>query len=254
MQTLTAWHRWLCATGDSRSTGGLITGTSSIAFLFLLISGAYLWLPKVFRWSVFNRRLILSRTYGSTRVRDFFWHHVFAAWSFVPLLVILLTGVVIAFPWAQSALAKIAGDGPGRAPTPQAVNAPQDSQPLSLDELLLRVMTNSEAWRSVSIEIPEPESSVVAFQIDVGSGRQPHKRRTLMLDAYSGAVVGASGFEDLPPTRRATAWNRFLHTGESFGVIGQTIAGMSSLAALFIVWTGLALAWRRLIPPLFAKN
>jgi uncharacterized iron-regulated membrane protein len=47
---------------------------------------------------------------------------------------------------------------------------------------------------------------------------------------------------------------RFLHTGEVLGIAGQTIAGLVSLTSLFMVWTGLALAWRRLIVPLYRKK
>jgi uncharacterized iron-regulated membrane protein len=38
---------------------------------------------------------------------------------------------------------------------------------------------------------------------------------------------------------------RPVHTGEAGGVIGQTLAGIASLAGVVLVWTGLALTWRR---------
>jgi uncharacterized iron-regulated membrane protein len=38
---------------------------------------------------------------------------------------------------------------------------------------------------------------------------------------------------------------RFGHTGEYWGLAGQTIAGIVSLGAAVLMWTGLALAWRR---------
>ena len=40
-------------------------------------------------------------------------------------------------------------------------------------------------------------------------------------------------------------WLRWLHTGEALGVVGQTIAGLASLGAAVLVWTGLSLALRR---------
>jgi hypothetical protein len=39
---------------------------------------------------------------------------------------------------------------------------------------------------------------------------------------------------------------RFGHTGEVFGLAGQTIAGLASLGALALGYTGLSLAIRRL--------
>ena len=38
---------------------------------------------------------------------------------------------------------------------------------------------------------------------------------------------------------------RFAHTGEVLGLTGQTVAGLVSAGAVVMVWTGLALSWRR---------
>jgi hypothetical protein len=38
---------------------------------------------------------------------------------------------------------------------------------------------------------------------------------------------------------------RFAHTGEVAGIVGQTVAGLASAGGALLVWTGLALAWRR---------
>jgi hypothetical protein len=45
--------------------------------------------------------------------------------------------------------------------------------------------------------------------------------------------------------RRLRSFLRFAHTGEVAGIIGQTIAGLGSFGACFLVYTGLALVWRR---------
>jgi uncharacterized iron-regulated membrane protein len=38
---------------------------------------------------------------------------------------------------------------------------------------------------------------------------------------------------------------RFAHTGEYYGLVGQTIAGLVTAGSAVLVWTGLALTWRR---------
>ncbi len=38
------------------------------------------------------------------------------------------------------------------------------------------------------------------------------------------------------------------------GIIGQTIAGLASLAACFLVYTGFTLSWRRLISPYLRRT
>jgi uncharacterized iron-regulated membrane protein len=61
-------------------------------------------------------------------------------------------------------------------------------------------------------------------------------------------------FSSQPPGQRLRTWIRFLHTGEALGIVGQTIAGVVSATSVIMVWTGLALAWRRLIVPLFRRR
>jgi uncharacterized iron-regulated membrane protein len=53
---VTGWHRWLNATGESRATARAITGASNLAFLFLVLSGIYVWLPRMWRWAAFEAR------------------------------------------------------------------------------------------------------------------------------------------------------------------------------------------------------
>ncbi len=254
MATLTGWHRWFDADGESREIAALVTGTSNLAFLFLILSGAYLWLPKIMRWPLIRRRLRFDRSYRNARERDFYWHHIFAAWSIVPLTVVIATAVVISFPWANRLLTGLAGDSPGSPIEASVIEVAARRDSLSLDALLELVMAQSTTWNSIALILPETGSEAVSFEVDTGSGRQPHKRSTVVLDVYTGNVVGFSDFSDLPPASRAISWNRYLHTGESFGFIGQTIAGLVSLASLIMVWTGFAMAWRRLIVPLYRRR
>src|SRR5690606_25212134 len=46
---ITDWHRWLGTNEQGRAVGKAITGWCNLAFLFLVISGLYLWFPR--KWS-----------------------------------------------------------------------------------------------------------------------------------------------------------------------------------------------------------
>lgn len=54
-------------------------------------------------------------------------------------------------------------------------------------------------------------------------------------------------FASLSAGRQIRSWLRFAHTGEVYGLVGQTIAGLVSLGASVLVFTGLMLAFRRLL-------
>nr|WP_161555668.1 PepSY-associated TM helix domain-containing protein [Mangrovicoccus ximenensis] len=120
---VTGLHRWLSLSGPS-ATGGAANAAANLGFLFLVLSGIWLWLPPVMRWSQVKLRLLFRRGLPTAQARDFNWHHVFGAWALVPLFVLALSGVVISYPWASSLVYLAAGEtppqgrGPGGTPLP----------------------------------------------------------------------------------------------------------------------------------------
>jgi uncharacterized iron-regulated membrane protein len=257
---VTGWHRWFNADGEDRAAWRGITGISNLLFLFLILSGMYLWLPRVFVWAAFKARALFSAQALSGQARDFNWHHVFGIWSAVPLAVVVATATVFSYPWASDLVYRSFGEEPpsrGRGGPPIGTQIPAGGTPvgtpLSLDELLAAASGHLEGWRSISMQLPGERDATVQFTIDQGNGGQPQRRHTLALDAYTGKVATWQPFDDLSPGRRARSWVRFLHTGEALGILGQTIAGLVSLTSVIMVWTGLALAYRRLVAPLFKR-
>jgi uncharacterized iron-regulated membrane protein len=261
---VTGWHRWFNAAGENRAAARAITGASNLAFLFLVLSGIYLWLPRVFKWAAFKTRLLFNGKAGTAKARDFNWHHVFGIWSAIPLAVVVATAVVFSYPWANALVYRVAGEEPPRAGAggpPRAPSAPEAAAPdgtaidrLSYDALLARAAAHGE-WRTLTLNIPaSPDAPTVRIGIDEGNGGQPQRRHTLTLDAATGAVAAYAPFSSQTAGQRARSWIRFLHTGEALGLVGQTIAGLVSFTSILMVWTGLALAYRRLVQPLWRRG
>jgi uncharacterized iron-regulated membrane protein len=249
---VTGWHRWFNVSGEGRANARAITGAANLMFLFLIISGIYLWLPAVYRWSTMRLRLWFHPNARSGQARDFNWHHVFGFWAAIPLAVIVATATVFNYQWANAMVYRLAGEEPpqrGRAaPAEQNGNAgvmPAQGQPLSLDALFITAQEQVADWQTISLSLPAVDAVQVGFSIDEGNGGQPQKRHSLQLHAYTGDVVAWQPFTSQSAGRQARSWVRFLHTGEAFGFFGQTIAGLVSFAAVLMVWTGFALALRR---------
>jgi uncharacterized iron-regulated membrane protein len=267
---VTGWHRWFNAQGEDRALWRAITGASNLAFLFLILSGIYLGLPRVYKWAMFKGRLFFSGSaLASGPARDFNWHHVLGIWSAVPLAVVVATATVFYYSWANALVYRVFGEEPpqsGGVRVPAAAqnaslqpsgssDAARTSMPAdALDRLLEAAADQLADWRSITIQLPRPGDATVQFTIDQGNGGQPQLRHTLTLDAETAAVASWQPFESQTPGRQARSWVRFLHTGEALGIVGQTIAGLVSLTSTVMVWTGLALAYRRLVPPLFARK
>lgn len=270
---VTGWHRWFNATGESRATARAITGASNLAFLFLVLSGMYLWLPRMWKWAAFKTRLLFNPYATTAKARDFNWHHVFGIWSAIPLAVVVATATVFSYPWANDLVYRAVGEqpprqgggggggGPGGPPrgagqAEAAVVAPNGTaiDRLGYDALVARAAAHGE-WTTLTLNIPaDAEAPTVRIGIDQGNGGQPYLRHNLTLDASTGGVESWAPFSSQTTGQKARSWIRFLHTGEALGLVGQTIAGLVSLTSVLMVWTGLALAWRRLVQPLLRRQ
>lgn len=259
---ITGWHRWFNASGDSRDIARAITGASNLIFLFLVLSGIYLWLPTIWNWASFRTRLLFRGGHATGKARDFNWHHVFGIWSAIPLVVVVSTASVFYYPWANNLVYGVFGEEPptrggppGGGQRAAAMTEPNLSgEVLSTDALLERAGQYLDDWQSMSLPLPSSPEPETRISLDQGDGGQPQLRHTLVLDSQSGEVVSWEPFSSRTPGAQARSWVRFLHTGEALGIVGQTIAGLASLASIFLVWTGLALAYRRLIVPMISRS
>ncbi len=253
---VTRMHRWFAVGDDSRPVARAITGASNLLFLFLVLSGIYLWLPLVYRKTQFRMRLWFTRQPKSGKARDFNWHHVFGIWMGLPLVLIIASATVFSYGWANALVYRAVGEEvpqragtPGRDPGPGA-RATADAT--DLDALLATATRQAADWNSLTLRLPV--SGEASITLDRGTGGQPQKQSTLVMDSASATLIRTDTFKDQTPGRQARSIIRRLHTGEVLGVAGQTLAGIASLAAVMLVWTGLALAWRRLVQPLFKRR
>ncbi|MDX2033786.1 MAG: PepSY-associated TM helix domain-containing protein [Blastocatellia bacterium] len=243
---VTDWHRWLGREGDGRAVGRAITGASNLLFLFIVMSGLYLWFPRALAWAHFKQILWFRRGLPG-KARDFNWHNVIGFWCCVPLFIVVLGAVVISYPWASDLVYRAAGEAPPRpgGASPGGAGGPA-AAPTSagLDPLMQRAEQHRGDWRTITARLPRDPAAPVAFSIDAGMGGQPQKRETLTLDR-AGQVVKREQFSDNTRGRQWRLLLRFAHTGEFWGAFGQTIAGIASLGACFLAYTGWALSWRR---------
>lgn len=250
MSTVRGWHRWFNRTGEDRATARAITGTSNLLFLFLLCSGIYLWLPAIINRTTLRLRILFNRNATSGPARSFNWHHVFGFWAVVPLIVIVATATVFYYSWANTLVYRLAGDEvPSRAGGGEATAVAEPIapvQPIALDRVVAIATAQVDSWNTLSITLPAATAPEFTIAIDQGNGGQPQKRHNLTLAADSGEVLDWAPFTSQSSGRQARSWVRFLHTGEALGIGGQTVAGLASFAALFMVWTGFELSWNRL--------
>jgi uncharacterized iron-regulated membrane protein len=244
-----SWHRYMAFEGESRPIGKGITGAANLVFLFIVLSGVYLWWPRsVTRSSL--RNVTWFRSGLTPKARDFNWHNVFGFWSAVPLAIVVFGAVVISYPWATNLVYRAMGD----TPPPPAAARPASTAPMRadspanwdiVDAAIARVAEGEPAWTILTVRLPASAGAPVTVTVDRGDGGQPQLRSTATLDASTMVVSRWERFEDQSAGRRARSFLRFAHTGEYAGLTGQTVAGLVSAAAAVLVYSGLALSIRR---------
>ena len=244
MTELRNWHRYVALSGDKCEAGKAITGVSNLLFLFLAVSGIYIWFPRNLSWKTI-KPVIWFRSGVSGRARNFNWHNTIGFWCSLFLIVFTLTATVISFQWASNLLYTLTGN---EVP-PTSSNPPQQEKPFefptAIDAAWDTAIAQSPTWKSISLRLPI-EKGAAAFTIDEGIYWNIFGRSMLTVDAGSGAVTKWDPYGTRNAGQQLRTWFRFTHTGETGGMIGQLIGFVACVGGAFLVWTGFSLALRRL--------
>ena len=255
-RTMTDWHRWIALQDTSRATGKAITGAANLGFLFIVLSGLYLWVPRIWNRLQFTQVLWFRRGLAS-KARDFNWHNVIGVWSAIPLAIVIAGALPISYPWASNLVYRISGEAPPAPPSQQqrgGDDSPKTNVTNGVDGAWIVAQEQIPEWRTMTTRFATAATAPVVISVDEGYGGQPQLRTTFSVDRASGVVTKAENFSNLSAGRRARSWLRFAHTGEFYGLAGQTIAGLVSAGGAVLVYTGIALAFRRLLAWLKRRN
>jgi uncharacterized iron-regulated membrane protein len=243
MSTLREWHRWIALSGDQRPIGKAITGAGNLLFLFLAISGIYIWFPRNLAWRAV-KPIIWFRGGQRGKARNFNWHNTIGFWTSLLLIIFTLTATVISYQWASNLLYTLTGN---EVPQQQQQQQPARSEgfviPANLDAAWTRSAQQSSTWKSISLRLPANESSV--FTIDEGIYWNTFGRSALTLDTATAEVKKWDPYGERNAAVQLRSWFRFTHTGETGGIPGQVLGLIACIGGAFLVWTGFSLAFRR---------
>jgi uncharacterized iron-regulated membrane protein len=218
-----------------------------LGFFFLIVSGLVLWFPRKLTWRHL-RPSIFFRSGLRGRVRDWNWHNVFGLWMSLPLAVIALTGIIMAYSWANALLYRAAGSA---APPERGDAMSKQLKPLSpdkfslLDEAIQKAKAQDLRWKKLLLRYPSEKDANLNFTVDEGEGNKPQERAQLVIARKDGRIVRWEPFSSNSRGRQWRLYARFLHTGELLGWIGQSIAAVAASSAILLVWTGFSLAFHR---------
>jgi uncharacterized iron-regulated membrane protein len=215
--------------------GKKIMTWSGVVMLFLLISGLYLWWPY--------QRVKIQ--WGQWRMRT--WldiHNAVGIFSFVFLLVLAFTGVMIGFERQTTPLFyKLTGSRPSNEAAEPILSAP-GGKAITPDQALEIARAALPGAAPFAINVPQSKEPYF-IRLRYPEDRTPGGRSQVAIDPYTGKVLFAESSRTAPAGRRLVNANRAIHTGDIFGIPSKSILSLASLMAVAQLVSGLAMWWKR---------
>jgi uncharacterized iron-regulated membrane protein len=230
-------HRFLLR--GQNSIGKLIIGLSTFSFLIITITGIILWWPK-------NKKILMQRlkfkVNGSFKRLNHDLHIVTGFYTSVFLLVIIVTGLVMAFAWVNKGIYTVTGSSMEIPEPPVSVYQPlKKAMPV---ELILKNVPLKD-FEFYNIRIPKDSLGVYAVSV-LPSGSSENKSDAYFIDQYSGAVRGRLMFSDKNLGQRIRSYVKPIHTGEVFGMPTKILNFILALVTFSFPITGVIMWLNRI--------
>jgi len=213
-------------------TGETVMGLAGIALAFLLLTGLVAWWPRPGQW----RRALYLKPRAAPVRRLYDLHKLIGLAGAPLLLVVVVTGVLLAFPdQLRPALARL---GP-LFHAPVLVTLPRPGPPVPLDRLVARAIGRFPDGVPAWIETPATPDGAV--RINLARPAEPSRRfpRTnVWLDPWTGAILAVRDGENERGGDILLNWLHPLHGGEALGMAGRILVLLSGLMATGLAATG----------------
>jgi uncharacterized iron-regulated membrane protein len=219
--------------------GGTVFGWAGLALAALLASGLWAWWPRG-SWA----KALRFKPHAPRVRRLYDWHKLAGLAGLPLLLVVTVTGVMLALPdETDSLLAPMLG----RA---QAAPAQRADEASGADIAVSRAVVAAEAAmpgaRAVWVEIPGQGQR--AYRIRLGQAADPSPRfphSWVLVDRHSGAVLAMADVARGGPMDVLLKWLHPLHDGSAAGLPLRLAVLLAGLAPVALYVTGLWRWWIR---------
>ena len=221
--------------------GKQVVALCVVSLLVLIFSGIYIYFPRIKK--SFSQSLKLNfQSKGRFFLANL--HSAIGMWVIPFYLVFCLTGLYWSYDFVSNGLHTITGVEKPKKPQMQGFLG----EKISFDDISLAVDTFKNLvenkYSSATLRFPQ-KGSVYSFDylaVDV-----PHERakNKIEFDIKTNQVSKHEKYEDKTLTQKLMGSILPLHTGEYFGVLGQTLMFLASLMMPLFAITGLMLYVKR---------
>jgi uncharacterized iron-regulated membrane protein len=220
---------------DKRDIGGSIMSWTGVILLVTLPSGLVLW------WK--QKRIAIRRDIPA-RLVWFDWHSLIGVVSFIFLMVLAFTGVMIGFGNKTIPMFyKLTGSKPTEMPDIK-ITAPINAKRITPDSAVQLARAALPGVMPFYIQVPRA-TEAYDIRCRYPGDLTPGGRSRVMINSYSGKVLYTEGSKTAPAGTRLLELNRAVHTGDIFGIFSKSVMSLASLALGFQVISGLRMWWLR---------
>ena len=254
--TVRELHRWLLDSMKPDSEGifwgRVIVGTSTLLFVFILLTGLFLWWPKKLKGV--GKRLKISLRKGRQRLFTDL-HTVGGVYVFVLLLAMAMTGLTWSFEWYRTGFYKVFGaemaeagkgdKGPKkdkRKDVTREEGAEQAKLPAShiyWEEVVSYVREVSEAdYKEITVKDGEVEVPLAGL----GNIRATDSFR---FDKKTGQVTEYKAYREAKRDKKLRGWIYSVHTGAWGGLFTRICYVLAALFGASLPLTGYYIFYQR---------
>ena len=254
--TVRELHRWLLDSMKSDSEGifwgRVIVGTSTLLFVFILLTGLFLWWPKKLKG--IGKRLKISLGRGRQRLFTDL-HTVGGVYVFVLLLAMAMTGLTWSFEWYRTGFYKVFGaemaeagrgdKGPKKdkgKDAPREEGTEQAKLPASYiywEEAVSYVIEASEAdYPEITVKDGEVEVPLAGL----GNSRAADSFR---FDKKTGQVTEYKAYREVKRDKKLRGWIYSIHTGAWGGLFTRICYVLAALFGASLPLTGYYIFYQR---------
>ncbi len=235
--TMMKLHRWLLM---EQKTGRIVVGIATIIFVFMLLSGLILWIPKkIKKWRNWKSGLKIKFSGRWKRINHDL-HNTLGFYSFILLLIMGLTGLCWSFVWYKDGLSNMLGAkvfaGRGeKAPESALI---KNAATISIADAISRANKELPGKGNITINLPTDSTGSYAINKTKTGFAALSVPDKIVIDQYSGAILKKEKFADKSFGEKIAGSIRPLHTGEIFGLFSKIIYFIACLIATSLPVTG----------------
>lgn len=240
LNTVEMLHRFLLAGKDS--IGDKIVGIATFIFLLILITGVVLWWPKTV--NIMRQRLAIKWG-GSTKRLTHDLHIVFGFYTSLFLIVIVLTGLVMSFDWANKALYAITASKPAKDIDPPKSAYSPGLASLPAEQALKLIAPQLKNAAYYNLRLPTDSNGIYTINIQQ-KGSAENTGDTYYINQYTGKNERSILYKSKSLGQRVRALVKPVHTGSVYGLPTKIISFIICLLSLIFPVTGVMMWLNRI--------